>query len=33
MTKDELQKDFDRFYEDFYIELCKYGNLLELHVS
>ena len=33
ISKEELQKDFDRFYEDFYIELCKYGHLLELHVS
>ncbi|KAK1922186.1 splicing factor [Papiliotrema laurentii] len=32
LSKEELQKDFDRFYEDFYIELCKYGHLLELHV-
>ncbi|KAL7424480.1 hypothetical protein Q5752_000164 [Cryptotrichosporon argae] len=28
----ELQAHFDQFYEDFYIELCKYGHLLELHV-
>lgn len=33
ISKEELQKDFDRFYEDFFIELCKYGQLLELHVS
>ena len=33
ISKEELQKDFDRFYEDFFIELCQYGNLLELHVS
>lgn len=33
MTPAELQKDFDRFYEDFYMELCKYGHILEMHVS
>ena len=33
MSGPELQADFDRFYEDFYIELAKYGHLLEMHVS
>ncbi|CAD6584010.1 MAG: hypothetical protein TREMPRED_003713 [Tremellales sp. Tagirdzhanova-0007] len=32
MTPQQLQADFDRFYEDFFIELCKYGHLLEMHV-
>lgn len=32
LTPDQLQADFDTFYEDFYIELCKYGNLVEMHV-
>ncbi|WVN89278.1 uncharacterized protein L203_104499 [Cryptococcus depauperatus CBS 7841] len=32
MTNEELQADFDRFYEDFFIELAKYGNLLEMIV-
>ncbi|EOQ99466.1 hypothetical protein E3P89_02469 [Wallemia ichthyophaga] len=27
-----IQVDFDMFFEDLYMELCKYGNLLELHV-
>ena len=32
MSKEELQRDFDRFYEDFYIELCKLGHVQEVHV-
>ncbi|BEI84265.1 hypothetical protein CcaverHIS002_0408690 [Cutaneotrichosporon cavernicola] len=32
MTPEELQADFDRFYEDFFIQLCKYGNVQEMHV-
>jgi splicing factor U2AF subunit len=31
--EERLQKNFDRFYEDFWIELCKYGHLMEMHVS
>jgi hypothetical protein len=33
MSAEELQANFDRFYEDFFIELAKYGHLLEMHVS
>lgn len=33
MGQAELQKNFDQFYEDFWVELCKYGNLQEMHVS
>ncbi|OCF34198.1 splicing factor U2AF 35 kDa subunit [Kwoniella heveanensis CBS 569] len=32
LTREELQANFDRFYEDFYIEMAKYGHLLEMHV-
>lgn len=32
MTPQELQQDFDGFYEDFFCELAKYGNLQEMHV-
>lgn len=32
MSREELQSNFDRFYEDFYIELAKFGHLLEMHV-
>ncbi|KAE8539290.1 hypothetical protein D1P53_004388 [Cryptococcus gattii VGV] len=32
MSAEELQADFDRFYEDFFIELAKYGNLQEMIV-
>lgn len=32
LSKQELQSDFDRFYEDIFIEFCSYGHLLELHV-
>jgi len=32
MSPKELQDNFDKFYEDFYIELCKFGNLQEMHV-
>ncbi|EIW71908.1 splicing factor U2AF 35 kDa subunit [Tremella mesenterica] len=32
MTPEQLQQNFDNFYEDFFIELCKYGNLQEMHV-
>ena len=33
MSQQQLQSDFDRFYEDFFIELCQYGHVLEMHVS
>jgi splicing factor U2AF subunit len=33
MSAEELQANFDRFYEDFFIELAKCGHLLEMHVS
>lgn len=33
MGQAELQRNFDGFYEDFWVELCKYGNLVEMHVS
>lgn len=32
MNESELQTHFDLFYEDFYIELAKYGPLEEMHV-
>ena len=32
MTDDELQDQFDDFYEDFFCELAKYGQLTEMHV-
>ncbi|KAI5452948.1 hypothetical protein NCC49_006482 [Naganishia albida] len=32
VTKEELQADFDRFFEDFYCGLAQYGNLQEMHV-
>ncbi|KAL7415314.1 hypothetical protein BDY24DRAFT_382525 [Mrakia frigida] len=32
MTKQELQDDFDNFYEDMYMELCTFGHVLELHI-
>ncbi|TIB87880.1 hypothetical protein E3Q19_03499 [Wallemia mellicola] len=27
-----IQVDFDMFFEDLFMELCKFGNLLEMHV-
>ena len=33
LTEKELQEGFDAIYEDLYIELAKFGHLLELHVS
>lgn len=33
LTERELQEGFDAVYEDLYIELSKFGHLLELHVS
>jgi splicing factor U2AF subunit len=32
VSKEDLQADFDRFFEDFYIGLAQYGNLQEMHV-
>jgi splicing factor U2AF subunit len=32
VSKEDLQADFDRFFEDFYCGLAKYGNLQEMHV-
>ena len=32
LTDKELQEGFDAVYEDLYIELAKFGHLLELHV-
>ena len=32
MSDEELQKDFDSFFEDFFCELAKFGQLLEMHV-
>ena len=32
LTKEELQKHFDEFYEDFFVELAKYGEVEEMNV-
>ncbi|KAG9302688.1 hypothetical protein G9A89_005162 [Geosiphon pyriformis] len=32
MSEDEIQAHFDDFYEDFFTELCKYGEVEEMHV-
>ncbi|KWU43247.1 RNA-binding domain-containing protein, partial [Rhodotorula sp. JG-1b] len=32
LSEAETQEQFDKFYEDAYCELVKYGNLLEMHV-
>ncbi|KAL9940269.1 hypothetical protein V8E36_000974 [Tilletia maclaganii] len=32
ISDDELQVGFDEFYEDFFCELAKYGDLIEMHV-
>lgn len=32
MSDDELQDQFDDFYEDFFCELAKFGQLVEMHV-
>lgn len=32
MSDDDLQDQFDDFYEDFFCELAKYGQLVEMHV-
>jgi hypothetical protein len=32
LSKQELQQDFDLFYEDIFMELAKYGEIEEMHV-
>jgi len=32
MTEEELQKHFDLFYEDFFIEVAKYGEVEKMKV-
>ncbi|GJJ73759.1 splicing factor U2AF 35 kDa subunit [Entomortierella parvispora] len=32
LTKAEIQEDFDNIYEDFFVELAKYGEIEEMHV-
>nr|CAG8630096.1 1614_t:CDS:2 [Entrophospora candida] len=32
MTDEQIQAYFDDFYEDFFTELCKYGEVEEMHV-
>lgn len=32
MTEEEIQKMFDEFYEDFFVELAKFGTVIEMHV-
>jgi splicing factor U2AF 35 kDa subunit len=32
LNAQQVQQHFDAFYEDFYSELCKYGELEEMHV-
>ncbi|POY70994.1 hypothetical protein BMF94_5919 [Rhodotorula taiwanensis] len=32
LSESETQDQFDKFYEDAYCELVKYGNVLEMHV-
>lgn len=32
LSDEELQKDFDDFFEDFFCELARYGTLIEMHV-
>ncbi|WFD32079.1 hypothetical protein MSPP1_003121 [Malassezia sp. CBS 17886] len=32
ITEEELQRQFNEFFEDFFVELCKYGELAEMHV-
>ncbi|BGP41084.1 hypothetical protein JCM10449v2_005053 [Rhodotorula kratochvilovae] len=32
LNEEETKEYFDKFYEDVYCELVKYGNLLEMHV-
>ncbi|KAF9586344.1 hypothetical protein BGW38_006546 [Lunasporangiospora selenospora] len=32
LTKQDIQEDFDNIYEDFFVELAKYGEIEEMHV-
>lgn len=32
LSEEEVQKQFDEFYEDFYVELAQFGTLVEMHV-
>lgn len=32
LNGNQIQTHFDAFYEDFYSELCKYGQVEEMHV-
>jgi len=32
MTEEELQEHFDLFYEDFFVEVAKYGEVEEMKV-
>ncbi|CAG8634818.1 3073_t:CDS:2 [Funneliformis mosseae] len=32
MSEEQIQAHFDDFYEDFFTELCKYGEVEEMHV-
>ncbi|PWN25549.1 RNA-binding domain-containing protein, partial [Jaminaea rosea] len=32
LSDDEIQDDFDDFYEDFFCQLAEYGQLVEMHV-
>ncbi|KAI8361276.1 splicing factor U2AF subunit [Mortierella sp. GBAus27b] len=32
LSKQEIQEDFDNIYEDFFVELAKYGEIEEMHV-
>ncbi|CAG8458478.1 15735_t:CDS:2 [Acaulospora morrowiae] len=32
MSEEQIQTHFDDFYEDFFTELCKYGEVEEMHV-
>lgn len=32
MTDEQLQMEFDKFFEDFFVELSMYGELVEMHV-
>ncbi|KAF9287765.1 hypothetical protein BGZ68_001310 [Mortierella alpina] len=32
LSKQEIQEDFDNIYEDFFVELAKYGEIEDMHV-
>ena len=32
LNAEQLQQHFDLFYEDFYMELVKYGEIEEMHI-